>query len=103
MQIGFVALLDVLGFSSLISGDGEGEPLRTYMRCLQEALEVSGDGPSVDYVVFSDSIVLTTREDSKESVQALLLRTSHLFGVALENGIALRGAVAHGGQVPSFL
>jgi hypothetical protein len=63
---GFVAVLDVLGFSSLIAGD---DPrLNQYLNALQEAV---GDpsASKVEYVVFSDSIVLTTGKDA-DSLQA---------------------------------
>ncbi len=92
---GYVALLDVLGFSLLVSGDGENQRLQEYLRCLQEALDVDQEGPSVDYVVFSDSIVLTTT-DSHEALLELLSRCSRLLGLMLERNIALRGAIAYG-------
>ena len=96
MQARFVALLDVLGFSSLVSGDGRGERLQQYLQTLQEALDPRADGQTVESVIFSDSIVLTTYDDSERSFQALLLRCSRMFGLMLQIEIPLRGAIAHG-------
>jgi hypothetical protein len=96
MQDGFVALLDVLGFRSLASDDGKGERLQIYLRILQTALEPDAGGPDVAAIVFSDSIVLTTEDDSNDSLQVLLRRCSRLFGQMLQQQIPLRGAVAHG-------
>jgi hypothetical protein len=95
MPTGFVALLDVLGFSSLVSGDGGGERLQKYLETLQKALDPGPDGQTVEWVVFSDSIVLTTYDDDR-SFQALLLRCSRMFGLMLEIEVPLRGAIAHG-------
>src|ERR1700730_8354476 len=98
MDQGYIALLDVLGFSSLLSNDGSAGRLESYRKCLRNALEDAAFGPKVDYVVFSDSIVLTTG-DNHEALKVLLRRCSRLFGIMLENDIPLRGAVAHGSYV----
>jgi len=96
IQRGFVALLDVLGFRALVLGDGDEAHLRRYLERLRQALDDETVGPKVDYVVFSDSIVLTTKDDSAESLQLLLLRCSRALGLMLKEEIALRGAIAHG-------
>jgi hypothetical protein len=96
MPRGYVALLDVLGFSAFMTGDGEGEHLQRYLKCLRDALDDEAVGPIVDYVVFSDSIVLTTKDDSDVEFQALLRRCSRALGLMLQNEIALRGAISHG-------
>src|SRR5438445_5418829 len=96
MQVGFVALLDVLGFASLVSGDAKGDRLQDYLHCLQKAFDVGTGSPEVAFVVFSDSIVLTTGDDSEKSLQALLLQCSRTLGLMLEKEISLRGAIAQG-------
>jgi len=98
---GFVALLDVLGFSNLVSGDAAGTRLQQYVTSLQEALTVPDPGPAVQYVVFSDTIVLTTNDDELTSFQALLLRCSRVLGLMLEREVAVRGAISHGSYVRS--
>ena len=79
-----------------MTGDGEGEHLQRYLTCLRDALDDNAVGPIVDYVVFSDSIVLTTKDDSDAEFQALLCRCSRALGLMLQNEIALRGAISHG-------
>lgn len=96
MQPGFVALLDVLGFESLISGGAQPGRLRAYLRCLEDSLKPDPSISEIDFVVFSDTIVLTTRNDDELSFQALLRRCSMLFGAMLEMEIPLRGAIAYG-------
>ena len=96
MPVGYVALLDVLGFSSLVSSDGDGRRLESYLECLQNALRIDASRPQVDFVVFSDSIVLTTSEDSEGSLPALLLGSSRVLGLMLAAGIPVRGAIAYG-------
>jgi hypothetical protein len=90
MQVGFAALLEVLGFSSLVSGDGRGGRLQEYLLYLQAALGADTGRPEVDFVVFSDSIVLTTRDDSDHALQNLMLRCSKLLGQMLNSSTAGR-------------
>jgi len=96
---GYVALLDVLGFSALVGGDVTGAKVRRYLDCLQGAsLE-----RRVDYVVFSDSIVLTAKGESAESLLAVAGTCSRLLVDLLNEGIPLRGAIAFGGFVREAL
>jgi len=93
---GFTALLDVLGFKALISGEGHAERLQKYLDTVRAALApIDGIG-HVDVVTFSDSIVLTTRDDSSQSLQSLLFRCSRVFWELLYAEIPIRGAVGHG-------
>src|ERR1051325_8865090 len=92
---GYVALLDVLGFSALIHGDRD-KRLQRYLETLQSAFEGPDDGATVEYVVFSDSIIVTTENDSEASFVALLRRCSKVFYALLENEFPLRGAISHG-------
>jgi hypothetical protein len=96
MQTGYVALLDVLGFSSLVLGDSAGDGLSRYLSALQRALSSSPAGKRIDSVIFSDSIVLSTEDGSLESLQSLLLRSSNLFQLLLESDIPIRGSIAYG-------
>lgn len=96
MLRGFVALLDVLGFSSLIMAGDAPERLTRYLGTIRETLR---QGAEIEYVVFSDTIVLTTGDDSDQSFLALLKHSSALFGSLLKEGIALRGAITCGSFV----
>jgi hypothetical protein len=94
MRVGYVAFLDVLGFSALIVGD-QGTRVQNYLDCLKQIFDSEPESP-VDYVVFSDSIILTTQDESLAALQHLLARCSTLLCVMLANEIALRGAIARG-------
>src|SRR3989442_26986 len=94
MPVGYVALLDVLGFSNLVSGDRAAARLAAYQEVLQTALAAEAEG--MEYVVFSDTIVITTDDDTERSLKPLLRGCSRLFGLMLDNDIALRGAIARG-------
>src|SRR5438046_1020149 len=96
---GYVALLDALGFSAMVAADPDGERLQAYLALLRAALGEDTDGLGVDYLVFSDSIVITTRDDSDESLKTLARKCSTIFGLMLESNTALRGAIAHGSFV----
>jgi hypothetical protein len=89
---GYVALLDVLGFSALVSTDRSGDMILRYLAQLEEATAQS----QVGYVVFSDSIVLTTKSESPESFIAISRACSKLMADLLTEGIALRGAIVFG-------
>jgi hypothetical protein len=92
---GFVALLDVLGFSALIASENSSARLETYQRLLAEAIRPTA--PSrVEAVAFSDSIVLTTGADSAEDFVELATRCAVLHALMLQQGIALRGAISSG-------
>ena len=92
MNGGYVALLDVLGFSALVAADPSGERVRRYIDCLGNATE----DREADFVVFSDSIVLTAKGDSPESLIAVAGACSRLLSHLLDEGIPLRGAIAFG-------
>ena len=92
---GFVALLDVLGFTSLISGEEAEGPLNTYQRILGDLLHNVKDS-FVSAVAFSDSIVLTTDATTEDDFLTLALFCSDLFGSLLAAGIPVRGAISAG-------
>jgi hypothetical protein len=91
MRDGFVALLDVLGFSALVRDSGEAG-IQRYLNCLQNVTEHT----DVKYVVFSDSIVLSAKGDSPDSFIAVAGACSRLLYDLLNVDIKLRGAIAFG-------
>jgi hypothetical protein len=121
MQSGYVAFLDVLGFSALLTGAGSDGRLSAYQRCLSETLEETGDPlpeeavhfdmtdgrasvakPSEpdhqppDVAVFSDSIILVSRDDSARALETLIRQCSRLMAAMFQVDIALRGAISFG-------
>jgi hypothetical protein len=101
MQVGFVALLDVLGFSALVSGDNADRRLQKYLELLEASTVESKEASPVEYVVFSDSIVLTSIDSSTESFLSLAGRCSRMLALMLENDIPLRGAISYGSYIRS--
>jgi hypothetical protein len=93
---GFVALLDVLGFRNIVGHPASEKRLSAYLKAVEEVISGKGDTRAIDFVLFSDSIVITTDDDSDLSLRTLLRACSRLIGALLENGIAVRGAVSHG-------
>jgi hypothetical protein len=99
MLTGYVAFLDVLGFSSLVSGDRHADRIAAYLNSLctiSDPAAKTTPANAIEYVVFSDSIIITTKDDSDESFELLLARCSLVFGALLQNEISVRGAIAHG-------
>ena len=97
MRVGYAAFFDVLGFSALVASD-QGDRIGVYLERLKEVFD--NDRPSpVDYIVFSDSIILTTPDDDPAALQALLARCSTLLYVMLASEIPLRGAIARGSYI----
>jgi hypothetical protein len=79
--IGYAAFLDIMGFTSRVLSEGP-EGIDTYLECLRLSLDVNGSAPLIEYVVFSDSIVVTTADDTLTSLQALLEHFSIRLGVS---------------------
>jgi hypothetical protein len=93
---GFVALIDVLGFRNIVSGQSSGKDLKRYLSAVQEGIVGRGDNKRVKFVLFSDSIIITTVGDDDLSLRMLLRACSRLWGLLLEKEIAVRGAISHG-------
>jgi hypothetical protein len=93
---GFVALLDVLGFSNLVTGPSSHEHLQEYLDAIEEAIDEKSSVTGINFILFSDSIVISTKDDSAISLRTLLRTCSRAFGLLLEKNIAVRGAIAHG-------
>jgi hypothetical protein len=89
---GYLAFLDVLGFSAMVSRDRNGEQIRRYRDCIKDAITTS----EVKSVVFSDSIVLTTDVPTPESFLTIARACSRLLNDLLQADIALRGAITFG-------
>ena len=96
MQNGYVALLDVLGFSTLAMSDGDGGRLQKYLATLQSEMKNFSESFGVKYVAFSDTIVLTTAGESDEDLFALVMHCSGLLSRLLAHEIPIRGAIAYG-------
>jgi len=93
---GFVALLDVLGFSNLVTGPSSQLQLQQYLDAIEQATDEKSGVRGVNFILFSDSIVISTKEQHDIALRILLRTCSRAFGLLLEKRIAVRGAIAHG-------
>lgn len=92
MPTGYVALLDVLRFRALISGDRSRERIDEYLACLKNRMDLS----EVQYIVFSDSLVLSMTEDKPASFLLLVAECSRLIAELLSYDIPIRGTITYG-------
>jgi hypothetical protein len=99
MTNGFVAFLDILGFSSLVLSEQTGNRLQGYLAALQASVDAKDKTTPVNYVVFSDSIILTVEDDTIEGLKKIARSCSRLFANVLEHDIPLRGAISRGSFV----
>jgi hypothetical protein len=74
---GYLAFLDVLGFSALVSSDHDGKRIESYRDSVKDAIADT----EVKSVVFSDSIVLTTDDPRPESLLTIAGACSKLSAI----------------------
>lgn len=105
MTKGYVAFLDVLGFSAMVQNEQSGQ-IDQYFDALKAVLEATPDGgPTTKTVslIFSDSIVLLPETEGEEGLRLLIRSCSYLMGELLRAGIAMRGAISYGTYVSRTL
>ena len=90
---GYLAFLDVLGFSALVA-DGSSR-IDSYFESLKRVTEPV----DIPFVVFSDSIILTTKGDGEQDLLTLAETCSRLLFDFIEKDICIRGAIAFGSYV----
>lgn len=95
-RTGYVALLDVLGFSTLVARDNEGSELDEYIGCLEQATNGKQGKSGVEYVLFSDSIVLTRTGSDPDSLLSIVKVCAYLFSLLTLKAIPVRGAISCG-------
>jgi hypothetical protein len=98
---GYVALLDVLGFRDLIARETASEEVERYVEAISEAVANQGERV-LQYVLFSDSVVLYSIEDGEHALEAIVAACSNIMHSLVSRGVAVRGAIAHGNFIRSF-
>jgi hypothetical protein len=89
---GFVALLDVLGFSDrVLRGTFEG--LDAYVNTV---LRLTEPHQRLRTILFSDTIVLFTLDASDQAFHEIITVSSRLLYQLLRQGIPVRGAISYG-------
>lgn len=90
---GYVALLDILGFAERVARDSELGGLDRY---IDTVLTISAPYQSLRVILFSDTVVLYSLDDSEGAYFDITGATSRLSFALLMQEVPLRGAIAHG-------
>jgi len=96
----YVAHFDMLGMGSAIKRDSWKAwqnilDLSEALDC-QELPIVDNERQRLSERYFSDTVLITSEDDSESSLHSVLARSLELFRCALRRSIPLRGGVAHG-------
>ncbi len=113
----YVAFLDIMGFKDRVFRERH-KDVKKMLESLHEAKETIlkdakksvmkltsfqenhkniKKNPPVDYLVsFSDSIILFSSDDTKDSLNSIIVDVEYIFSEALDNEIPLKGAIAFG-------
>jgi hypothetical protein len=89
---GFVTLIDILGFKDFVFKDGNLIELFNYY----DSLLKNDSKCNVDYLVFSDTIILYTTKDNDESFREIAWKSSNLLFSLLKRNIPVRGCLSYG-------
>jgi len=100
----YVALFDILGFSNLVESAAIGEVARVFgdFRDLLDSLQdgsglgIPDSDSGISYLLFSDTVVVHSRDTSPRSLYSILVFSSTLLGFAFARGVLLRGALTAG-------
>lgn len=98
----FITYLDIMGFKDYIARTKH-EVVYTTMKRLSDLKQVSKILTDVLYdesilytTSFSDSIIIFSRDNSKESLEAISYATSFILAKAAKDRIPMKGAIAEG-------
>ena len=72
---GYVAFLDVLGFSELVKNESFDSAFEMYSELISAA---TGSNRKLNYVTFSDSLVINTGGNSSDDLLAILQAVSEI-------------------------
>lgn len=92
---GFVAFLDIVGFSKLIEFDNFANKFNKYLEIIERELE--GIEEDVSYITSSDSLILNTKTDSKDQLFLIADAVSKLsYSLLYEMALPLCGCISVG-------
>jgi hypothetical protein len=98
---GYVALIDVLGFRDLVGRDDELKRVAEYSSTIIDLLGKDNIPERLQFVLFSDNLVVNTKDESETSFEQLVIACSNLAFALASQGIASRGAISHGSFIRS--
>jgi hypothetical protein len=101
----FVVHFDIMGFKDMVFRNDHKNVLEM-MKYLSDRLgeigKTEGTSPQIKQVLFSDSIVIMSEDDSINSAQEISLAANWLISASLFKGIAVKGVMACGKQTADF-
>ena len=113
----FVAFLDIMGFREMVLRKSH-EDVREMLESLYPTIEIMKEETTKRFkrdankdkehkpdvitgvlpILFSDSIIFVSSDDSSESAYEILLYSMWILNQAITDGIPMKGAIAHGEQ-----
>jgi len=94
VRTGFVAFIDILGFSNIIQRDGFPRLIQQYKDGLIDVVRKQSN--DIEYVIFSDSIIFCSENDTIEDFIGIIKSCSEILYSFLRSGIPIRGCVSYG-------
>ena len=93
----FVAMLDIMGFKDLVKQDSE----TTYKLLKKAYIEAKRQAKykTLDISIFSDTIIIVSHNDNKESFEDIIISSAHFIKLFLNEGFAINGAITYGDVV----
>ncbi len=87
--------LDVLGFSELVARQDFGELFDAYLSVIKETVDKIN--PKIEYVVFSDSIVVVSPEDNDSDLTDLVEVMGIIsYRFLVEQNLPIKGCITSG-------
>ena len=113
----FVAFLDIMGFKEMVFRNSPNklyETLKSFRNAIYDieksartSVKMASAGriiekTTVKVIIFSDSIILVSNDDSAESANDILFSVSAILFKAAQQCIPMKGAIAYGNQTAAF-
>ena len=93
----FVLYLDIMGFKNFVLRSRHDEVFEKLTLLMREAkLQEDKDRYFVYVVSFSDSIIIFSRDDTYDSLRAVIALGKSLMTKAMQQAIPIKGAISHG-------
>ena len=93
----FVAMLDIMGFKSLVEQDLE-TTYKLLSRVYKEAKRQI-QYKTLDFSIFSDTIIIVSHNDDIESFEDIIISSAHFIRLFIKEGFAINGAITYGDVV----
>lgn len=94
----FVAFLDIMGFKDMVAR-GDHEEIYKKLQLIskiRDTLTDENENRGIRIVMFSDSIIIYSNDDSIECFRNFLIRVNLAFSTIIHKQIPIKGAIAYG-------